>query len=523
MNIAIYSRKSKITESGESIKNQIDLCKEYAYKHFLVNSLLIYQDEGFSGSNLDRPKYQEMMKAAIRKQFDILICYRLDRISRNVLDFSNTLEILTCNNIEFISIRDHFDTSNPMGRAMMYISSVFAQLERETIAERIKDNMYKLAETGRWLGGVTPTGFQSSHITNSSTGKSLSVLTNVQEEQQLIKLLYDKYEQLESLTKLRLYTLKNNIKTKNNKNFNLSSLKNILTNPVYMSADSSAYKYFTNNNANISSQLSKNDFDGSYGIIAFNRHEEYKNKIVTKDISNWIISIGCHQPIISSKQWIKTQNIILKNSTPTCHCNSSSKIALLTPLIKCKICDKPLKILRKYNHNQVTNYYYKCKIKESSHNNLCTLNNLNGKKADSLIVNSMIELISIDIIITKIDEYINLIDSSCENENQNHICLQKKINEINTRIKRLTAILSENTSSTSSHYIINEIENNHAILLKLTNQQKTTPNISSSNFQDIKQLCDFHNILTFEQKKILIKKTIQTMFWDGHNLDVYIK
>ena len=72
------------------------------------------------------------------KKFDILICYRLDRISRNVADFSSTLETLQRYNVDFVSIREQFDTSSPMGRAMIYIASVFAQLERETIAERVK-------------------------------------------------------------------------------------------------------------------------------------------------------------------------------------------------------------------------------------------------------------------------------------------------------------------------------------------------------------------------------------------------
>lgn len=74
------------------------------------------------------------------------------------------IEELARLDISFISIKEQFDTSTPMGRAMMYIASVFSQLERETIAERIRDNMHELAKTGRWLGGTTPTGFESEAI-----------------------------------------------------------------------------------------------------------------------------------------------------------------------------------------------------------------------------------------------------------------------------------------------------------------------------------------------------------------------
>mgnify|MGYP000293821951 FL=1 len=99
---------------------------------------------------------------------EYVVCYRLDRISRNVSDFSSLIEDLNSYNISFICIKEEFDTSKPMGKAMMYIASVFAQLERETIAERVRDNMLMLARTGRWLGGTTPTGFTSEKIQESS-------------------------------------------------------------------------------------------------------------------------------------------------------------------------------------------------------------------------------------------------------------------------------------------------------------------------------------------------------------------
>ena len=169
MKVAIYSRKSRFTGKGESIENQIQLCKDYALTRFDIKNedIFIYEDEGFSGGNIDRPQFQLLMKDARKKKFNMLICYRLDRISRSVMDFSNTFEALENNGIGFISIKEQFDTSTPMGKAMLYISSVFAQLERETAAERIRDNMQQLAKTGRWLGGVTPTGYEREQITYS--------------------------------------------------------------------------------------------------------------------------------------------------------------------------------------------------------------------------------------------------------------------------------------------------------------------------------------------------------------------
>jgi DNA invertase Pin-like site-specific DNA recombinase len=118
----------------------------------------VYEDEGFSGGNLERPQFRMMMRDAQKKNFAAIVVYRLDRISRNIGDFAKLIEELNTLKIAFVSIKEQFDTSSPMGRAMMYISSVFSQLERETIAERIRDNMHELSKTGRWLGGTTPTG-----------------------------------------------------------------------------------------------------------------------------------------------------------------------------------------------------------------------------------------------------------------------------------------------------------------------------------------------------------------------------
>ena len=165
--IAIYSRKSRFTGKGESIGNQVDLCKEYVRTHFgdaALDRIIVYEDEGYSGGNLNRPDFKKMMEDAGKRRFKAIIVYRLDRISRNISDFAGLIDELARLDISFVSIKEQFDTCSPMGRAMMYIASVFSQLERETIAERIRDNMHELAKTGRWLGGVTPTGYASESV-----------------------------------------------------------------------------------------------------------------------------------------------------------------------------------------------------------------------------------------------------------------------------------------------------------------------------------------------------------------------
>ena len=159
-------------------------------------------------------------------------------------------------------IREQFDTGTPMGRAMMYIASVFSQLERETIAERIRDNMHELAKTGRWLGGTTPTGYASESVqkvTIDGKAKKACKLKLIPEESEIVRLIYSLYIEHDSLTSVEAELIKRGLKTKNNKLFTRFSIKSILQNPVYMIADVNAYNFFVKENADLNS--AKDEFD----------------------------------------------------------------------------------------------------------------------------------------------------------------------------------------------------------------------------------------------------------------------
>lgn len=303
--VAIYSRKSKSTDQGESIETQINLCKEYIKRVYLNSEIkmIIYNEgEGFSGGDSERKMFNQLIKDAKSKKYNILICYRLDRVARSVSDFSDLIEELNYNQISFISVKEQFDTSTPMGRAMMYIASVFAQLEREIGAERIKDNMRELAKSGRWLGGTTPTGYKSEgyellHIKEINEKneverkiKKAYMLKQIEKEIIIIKLIYKKFLELKSQTSLETFLINNDIKTKNNKIFTRFTLRCILTNPVYAKNDIDMYNYFTDKGVVIYSKKEK--FDGKYGIMAYNKTKQQKHKTNKKnEIKDWIIAV----------------------------------------------------------------------------------------------------------------------------------------------------------------------------------------------------------------------------------------
>ena len=151
---AIYARQSVDKADSLSIQGQIDLCRREVSSEYQV-----YEDKGYSGKNTDRPAFQRLMDDVEQGLIRKIVVYRLDRFSRSIADFGRLWEILKRHKVEFISINETFDTSTPMGRAMLNIIMVFAQLERETTAERVRDNYFQRAKLGSWPGGPAPYGF----------------------------------------------------------------------------------------------------------------------------------------------------------------------------------------------------------------------------------------------------------------------------------------------------------------------------------------------------------------------------
>lgn len=160
--VAIYCRKSVFVEGSVSIETQINLCKDYITKKYTNAKFEIFEDEGFSGGNTNRPAFQKMLKLIELNQLDIVICYKIDRIARNTLDFLNTLEKFKNNNVELISVSEGFDPNTQMGKMMLTLLASFAEMERSNIQQRVSDNMLSIAKKGRWTGGSAPTGFINS-------------------------------------------------------------------------------------------------------------------------------------------------------------------------------------------------------------------------------------------------------------------------------------------------------------------------------------------------------------------------
>lgn len=405
--IAIYSRKSKYSDKGDSVGNQIELAMEYIKIHYPEDEydveIVIFEDEGFSGGNIDRPNFQLMLNMEREKPFNVLICYRLDRISRNIADFSNLMNELTKFHTDFVSIKEQFDTRTPIGRAMMYIASVFAQLEREVIAERIRDNMLELAKTGRWLGGETPTGYNAERYelvecyekNNDNTlekkkKKACKLVVN-NEEIKVIEIIGKKYLEIKSLTGLETYLIQHNIVSRTGVYFSTSRLRAILTNPVYCIYDQDIIKYFETKGIKIYIDESREQIYGEYGLIAYNKQDGERN---AREMSEWIIAVGLHTGCIKGIDWIRIQDLIEKNAEKRYRANSKSK-ALLSGIIKCKECGSYMRPKATGNQpKDIINkrFYYTCELKDRSKGAKCHGDNVTGLTVDRLIIDKLKEI-----------------------------------------------------------------------------------------------------------------------------------
>lgn len=529
---AIYSRKSKYTGKGESIENQVQLCKEYAEKYFGISDALVYEDEGFSGGTTGRPEFQQMLKDARARKFDLLICYRLDRVSRNVADFSALIDELKRYDISFVSIREQFDTTTPMGRAMMYIASVFAQLERETIAERIRDNMLQLAKTGRWLGGTTPTGFASAPVTyTDSKGKerTLVKLVPVDNELETVRIIYDKFLELRSLTKLETYCIQNDITSKNNVAYSRFALRGILTNPVYATADGELYQWFLDNDYEV--YASEADFDGIHGVMAYNKTVQRKNITRFRGISEWIIAVGAHKGVLTGSRWIAAQRLILQNKSLS-YRKVRNLDALLSGILRCASCGSYMRPRTgRRNKDGTAMFYYMCELKEKSKKVKCQMTNANGNKLDRLVVEELKKLsssssalhdrlagdkISIETTRTGLQAEIEMLEGNIRDNEQS--------------IANLVSSLSQGENMSAARYIIDRINAQALQAERMKERLVELKEKEDANQAQVGSLDVMANMLTsftklidtldVPQKRDLIRSVVESMVWDGSIVNI---
>ena len=227
---AIYTRKSSeegLEQDFNSLDAQRDACESYIKSQQHEGWVLVekqYNDGGFSGGTLERPALKELFQDIEDGKVDTVVVYKIDRLTRSLMDFSKIVELFDKKTTTFVSITQQFNTTSSMGRLTLNILLSFAQFEREVTGERIRDKVAASRKKGMWINGKSPIGYK---LENKKLVPDYNFIPTV-------ITIFEKYIELESVFKLKSYLDGNNIKTRTDKNFSKGSLYKLLSNKVYI-------------------------------------------------------------------------------------------------------------------------------------------------------------------------------------------------------------------------------------------------------------------------------------------------
>jgi site-specific DNA recombinase len=227
---AVYTRKS--TEEGlemefNSLDAQREACESYVASQKTEGWVLVpdrYDDGGFSGGTLERPALQRLIADIEARRVDVVVVYKIDRLSRSLMDFAKLVEVFDRNSVTFVSVTQAFNTTTSMGRLTLNILLSFAQFEREVIGERIRDKFAASRKRGLWMGGWAPLGYDiRDRKLVINTVEAVSVRT-----------IFQRFARVGSMTKLIPILAKEGIRAKSGKPIDKGYAYRVINNRVYI-------------------------------------------------------------------------------------------------------------------------------------------------------------------------------------------------------------------------------------------------------------------------------------------------
>lgn len=350
--VAIYIRVSTTHQiDKDSLPMQRKDLVSYCELMLNTSNYVIFEDAGYSGKNMERPQFKEMMARIRSMEFTHVLVWKIDRISRNLLDFSSMYTELKSLGVTFVSKNEQFDTSTAMGEAMLKIILVFAELERNMTSERVTATMISRANNGLWNGGRVPYGYDY-----DSKNGDFSIN---EAEAEIVQLLHNSYEQHDSLVHLARMLNDNGCYTKRRVEWSPTSVQIILQSRFYC------------------------------GEYQYNRLKGGSRQSV-KDKSEWVTIENHHDAIIPVEQ--KDRIIALleqhRRLTKDRGYHASKNIHVFKGMIRCACCGKYFNcsIANKTKVPRYSNYF--CPTRRKS-----TLQCSNTGTSDMIIGEFLINLV----------------------------------------------------------------------------------------------------------------------------------
>ena len=298
INCAIYTRKSiadGLDRDFTTLDAQRESCESYIASQKNEGWICLpekYDDGGFTGANTDRPALQKLLSAIKAGNITCVVVYKVDRLSRSLLDFAELLSLFEKHNVTFVSVTQHFNTQNSMGRLTLNILLSFAQFEREIISERTRDKMAASKKKGKWVGGRPPLGYD--------IDKANHRLAVNPKEAEIVKEIFDLYLEKRSMLSVATALNTKNRLTKSYKTqtgnssggvkFKSTSIQSIVKNPFYIGKVNHAGTLYQGEQERI---ISDDIFQKAQEILANNRRE--------RKVAGVVSSIGLLNSILRCK------------------------------------------------------------------------------------------------------------------------------------------------------------------------------------------------------------------------------
>ncbi|WP_415308531.1 recombinase family protein [Clostridium perfringens] len=379
--IAIYCRVSteEQSENGYSIDEQERLLEEWCKKMGYV-IYKCYSDRGISGKNIkDRPALKELLSDAKAGKFDMVISWKINRVSRKLEDVLKIVNLLEKNNITFKSYSEPFETDTPAGRMQFQMMALIGEFERGTIAQNVKMGMIAKAKSGNWCGGRV-LGYDL--VPNNSPEeekKGKNKLEINEKEAEIVRFIFNEYSKGKGYKAITNKMNKLGYKTKKGNNFSVGSIRDILTNPVYI------------------------------GEIRYNVRQNWSEKRRRNINPNPIRVKGKHEAIIDRELWDKVQLILeSKKGKPSRIYDGEYP---LTGILRCPKCGAGMVISRTTNTladgTKKRIAYYCCGNWKNKGTSVCNSNTIRVDKANEYVFKKIEELVSNEAMIKAVVKNIN--------------------------------------------------------------------------------------------------------------------
>ena len=332
---AIYTRKS--TDEGldmdfNSLDAQREACENYIRSQVAKQWQILperYDDGGFSGGNTNRPGLQKLLDDCKAGKVDIIVIYKLDRLSRSLCDFAELSKLFDEYHVNFCSVTQEFNTSTSIGRMMLNILMTFAEFERSIVTERIRDKMAATRRKGDWVGGTVPCGYK---VENKK-------LVLVPERAEVVKRVFKRFVEIQSPKQIAYELNQEGILTNQGKEWSVHHIYRMLNNYTYLG------KIF------------------------------YKGEIFD----------GKQERIISDKLWERTQEILQSDAPVKDHKGKIETLAPLKGLLYCGHCG--CRMGPTYAKKGDAMYtYYLCTKDSKRSKSICPVNRITGGEIESAVL-----------------------------------------------------------------------------------------------------------------------------------------